>query len=219
MLVSMQGIISPITAIKLLIEEVTHGDWVKYVEHVLSVERVYILVKGDRGRGRSWASDDWSCIGLRLQLILPLPERQRACEINCIWNLINYEIKCNMKKEFKWTRTQAHLYEKLKKSLTENRTRMNEKKYLCLIRLTLMFCCLPTELQRKLSKMVKVTYITMILYYVTPMIPLYNVFYLFPLSHAINSNRLIFDPSEVEIHQYYIGPYWPQTDQRSDEST
>ena len=53
MLVSMQGIISPITAIKLLIEEVTHGDWVKYVEHVLSVERVYILVKGDRGRGRS----------------------------------------------------------------------------------------------------------------------------------------------------------------------
>ena len=29
------------------------GDWVKYVEHVLSVEPVYILVKGDRGRGRS----------------------------------------------------------------------------------------------------------------------------------------------------------------------
>ena len=57
-------------------------------------------------------------------------------------------------------------------------------------------------LQRKLSKMVKVTYIIMIMYYVTPLIPLYNGFYMFPLSRAINSNRLIFDPSEVEIHQY-----------------
>ena len=39
------------------------------------------------------------------------------------------------------------------------------------------------------------------MYYVTPMIPLYNGFYLFPLLHAVNSNRLIFDPSDVEIHQ------------------
>ena len=44
----------------------------------------------------------------------------------------------------------------------------------------------------------------MIMYHVTHMIPLYmyNGFYLFPLSRAINSNRLIFDPSEVEIHPY-----------------
>ena len=28
-------------------------------------------------------------------------------------------------------------------------------------------------------------------------IPLYNGFYLFPLSRAVNSNRLIFDPSLV----------------------
>ena len=28
-----------------------------------------------------------------------------------------------------------------------------------------------------------------------------NGFYLFPLSRAVNSNRLIFDPSEVEIRQ------------------
>ena len=34
------------------------------------------------------------------------------------------------------------------------------------------------------------------------MILLYNGFYLFPLSRAVNSKRLIFDPSEVEIHQY-----------------
>ena len=40
------------------------------------------------------------------------------------------------------------------------------------------------------------------MYYVTPMVPLYNGFYLFPLARAVNSNRLIFDPSEVEIHQY-----------------
>ena len=33
-----------LTAIKELIEEVTPGDWVKCVKHVLSVERVYILV-------------------------------------------------------------------------------------------------------------------------------------------------------------------------------
>ena len=65
-----------------------------------------------------------------------------------------------------------------------------------------MYCCLPTELQRKLSKLLKVTYIIMIMYYVTPMIPLYNGFYLFPLSRAVNSNRLIFDPSEFEIHLY-----------------
>ena len=36
------------------------------------------------------------------------------------------------------------------------------------------------------------------------MIPLHNGFYLFPLSCAVNSNRLIFDPSEVEIHQYLL---------------
>ena len=46
-----------ITAIKELIEEVirgiTPGDWAKCVQPVLSEVRVYILVKGDRGRGRS----------------------------------------------------------------------------------------------------------------------------------------------------------------------
>ena len=61
---------------------------------------------------------------------------------------------------------------------------------------------LPTELQKKLSKMLKVTYLIMIMYYVTPMIPLYNGFYLFPLSRAVNSNRLIFDPSEFKIGLY-----------------
>ena len=61
---------------------------------------------------------------------------------------------------------------------------------------------LTYQLLRKLSKMLKVTYIIMIIYEVTPMKPLYNGFYLFPLSRAVNSNRLIFDPSEVEIHQY-----------------
>ena len=35
-------------------------------------------------------------------------------------------------------------------------------------------------------------------------IPLYNGFYLFPLSRAINSNRLIFDPSEVEILSAFL---------------
>ena len=64
-----------------------------------------------------------------------------------------------------------------------------------------MHCCLSTELQSKLYKMLKVTYIIMIIYYVTSMIPLNNGFYLSPLSRAVNSNRLIFDPSEVEIHQ------------------
>ena len=39
----------------------------------------------------------------------------------------------------------------------------------------------------------------MIMYHVTRMLPLYNGFYLFPLSRAVNSNRLIFDPSEVKI--------------------
>ena len=62
---------------------------------------------------------------------------------------------------------------------------------------TLMYCCLPTELQSKLSKMVKVTYILMIIYYATPIIPLYSGFHLFPLSRAVNSNRLFFHPSEV----------------------
>ena len=56
---TMRGIISPSTFTDIWeqIEEgirgITLGDWAKYVEHVLSVERVYILVKGDRGRGRS----------------------------------------------------------------------------------------------------------------------------------------------------------------------
>ena len=44
----------------------------------------------------------------------------------------------------------------------------------------------------------------MIMYYVTPMVPLYNGFYLFPLLRAENTNRLIFDPSEVEIHQFRV---------------
>ena len=69
-----------------------------------------------------------------------------------------------------------------------------------------MYCCLHTELQRKLSKTLKVTYIIMIMYNATPscMIPLYNGFYLFPLPRAVNSNRLIFYPSKVEIHHYYL---------------
>ena len=148
-------------------------------------------------------------------LLRTLPGRQRAYEINCIWILINYELKYipwwkyTKEKELKWTGrracTHAHITHtlvlKVKKGLTETRTRIHEKKYLYLIRLALMYCCLPIELQRKLSKLLKVTYIIMIMYYVTPMIPLYNGFYLFPLSHAVNSNRLIFDPSEVEVHQ------------------
>ena len=48
--------------------------------------------------------------------------------------------------------------------------------------------------------MLKITYIIMIMYYVTPMTQLSNGFYLFPLSRAVNSNRLIFDQSEIEIH-------------------
>ena len=39
------------------------------------------------------------------------------------------------------------------------------------------------------------------MYHVTPMIPIYDGFYLFPPLRAVNSNRLIFDPSDVEIHQ------------------
>ena len=104
------------------------------------------------------------------------------------------------------TRMHAHTntnYIKSKKGLTETRTRIKEKRFTY----TLLYC-LPTELQRKLSIMLKVTFITMILYYVTPMmhVLLYNSFDLFPLSRAVNSHRLIFDPSEVEIHQYYIYP-------------
>ena len=34
------------------------------------------------------------------------------------------------------------------------------------------------------------------------MIPFCNGFYLFPLSRAVNSNSLIFDPSEVKIGLY-----------------
>ena len=113
-------------------------------------------------------------------LILTLPARQRACEINCIWNLINYEIKYTpwwkntIEKELKWTRTHAHtlILKVKKKDLIKARTRINEKNTYAL--LILMHCCLPTELHRKLSKMVKVTYIIMVMYYVTPMIPLYT---------------------------------------------
>ena len=87
------------------------------------------------------------------------------------------------------THTYTHtLVLKVKKlGLTEIWTRIKEKKYLYLIRLTLMYCPLPTKL--------------MIIYYVTPMIPIYTGFYLFPLSRAVNSNCLIFNLSEVEIHQ------------------
>ena len=38
--------------------------------------------------------------------------------------------------------------------------------------------------------------------HLTPMIPLCNGFYLFPLSRAVNSNSLIFDPSEFKIGLY-----------------
>ena len=38
------------------------------------------------------------------------------------------------------------------------------------------------------------------------MIPFCNGFYLFPLSRAVNSNSLIFDPSEVKIGLYI--PYF-----------
>ena len=52
--VLLRGIISPT---KKLIEEgvrgITPGDWAECVEHFLTVERVYILIKGDRGRGIS----------------------------------------------------------------------------------------------------------------------------------------------------------------------
>ena len=34
------------------------------------------------------------------------------------------------------------------------------------------------------------------------MVPLYNGFYPFPLSRAVNSNSLIFDPSEFKIDLY-----------------
>ena len=59
-----------------------------------------------------------------------------------------------------------------------------------------MQSCLPTEPQGTLCKWTKVTYI---MNYVNTYIPLYNGFYLFPLSRTVNSNRLIFDPSEFEI--------------------
>ena len=36
------------------------------------------------------------------------------------------------------------------------------------------------------------------------MIPLCNGFYLFPLSRAVNSNSLIFDPSEFKIGLYAL---------------
>ena len=37
------------------------------------------------------------------------------------------------------------------------------------------------------------------------MIPLCNGFYLFPLSRAVNSNSLIFGPSEFKIGLYPVG--------------
>ena len=42
------------------------------------------------------------------------------------------------------------------------------------------------------------------------MIRLYSGFYLFPLSRAVNSNNLIFDPSEVKIdlYKHTINEYW-----------
>ena len=110
--------------------------------------------------------------------------------------------KYNRKRAKMITHARTPFYMKSKKGLTETRIRLKEKKYLYLTRLTFMFCYLPTELQRKLSKMLKFTGIIMILYYVTPMISHYNGFYLFPLSRAVNSNLLIFDPSGVKIHQY-----------------
>ena len=66
-------------------------------------------------------------------------------------------------------RTHVHLpvFKKVKIGLTETLTRIKENKYLYLIKLTLMYCFLPTELQRKLRNMLKVTYIIMIMYYVT----------------------------------------------------
>ena len=51
-----------------------------------------------------------------------------------------------------------------RRGVTETRTRIKEKKYLYHMNLTLMYCVLLTELQRKLSKMLKVTYIIMIMY-------------------------------------------------------
>ena len=46
------------------------------------------------------------------------------------------------------------------------------------------------------------------------MIPLCNGFYLFPLSRAVNSNSLIFDPSEFKIGLYVLVDvifYWKMT--------
>ena len=51
MIALLRGITLPSTYYCFDIRGITPGDWVKCVEHVLSVERVYILVKGDRGRG------------------------------------------------------------------------------------------------------------------------------------------------------------------------
>ena len=38
------------------------------------------------------------------------------------------------------------------------------------------------------------------------MVPLYNGFYPFPLARAVNSNSLIFDPSEFKIDLYHNLP-------------
>ena len=40
--------------------------------------------------------------------------------------------------------------------------------------------------------------------HLTPIIPLCNGFYLFPLSRAVISNSLIFDPSEFKIGLYLV---------------
>ena len=132
-------------------------------------------------------------------LILTLPARQRTCEIYCIWNFINYTMMKNtIEKELKLTHTHTYIL-KLKKAWP--RLELALMKKILMPYYTNINALLLTELQRKLIKMLKVTYIIMIMYYVMPMIPLYNGFYLFPLSCAINLNYLIFDPSEVEIHQ------------------
>ena len=81
----------------------------------LAVERVYILIKGDRGRGKSWASGDCYCIGLQLQL------RYRPCQwdtrhvklIVSLWNKIYTMMKKYNRKRANMNthlRTHAHTH-------------------------------------------------------------------------------------------------------------
>ena len=66
-------------------------------------------------------------------------------------------MKIYIRKRAEMTRTHTHTCIKInKKGLTETRTRIKENKYLYLIRLTLLYCCLPTKLQKKLSKLLKI---------------------------------------------------------------